>query len=346
MSKKDFVSHLLTECDVMIRYASGEGKTMPSYIPNTVYQLQNKQAVNDGDGLNLLLEHELSALTKCHKELSLLVYPAKPLTLSIMDKESSSVSLLRFLGPVKLVRHMSLLALFFLVSIIALSISPEVNQKTINEGLFNSEGKVLLLNQLFLLCCAGLGATFACLHKSRSFIRMCNYDPKFDSTYWSMVIMGFMAGLMIAELIPTQEITQNHSSLGDFHKPLAALLGGFSADVIYSVLSRLVEVVNQLMGSADQKTKEKVKNTLTQAELAEQLQQQNKDIQDSISQNQKINQHLLSTIADELTVSQKSQEQLGLPMESMKKSTAMKPTSSVQTARKVTLNKAEAAVAE
>ncbi|MBQ4839572.1 MULTISPECIES: hypothetical protein [Pseudoalteromonas] len=346
MSKKDFVSHLLTECDVMIRYASGEGKTMPSYIPNTVYQLQNKQVVNDGDGHNLLLEHELSALTKCHKELSLLVYPAKPLTLSIMDKESSSVSWLRFLGPVKLVRHMSLLALFFLVSIIGLSISPEVNQKTVNEGLFNSEGKVLLLNQLFLLCCAGLGATFACLHKSRSFIRMCNYDPKFDSTYWSMVIMGFMAGLMIAELIPTQEITQNHSSIGDFHKPLAALLGGFSADVIYSVLSRLVEVVNQLMGSAEQKTKEKVKNTLTQAELAEQLQQQNKDIQDSISQNQKINQHLLSTIADELTVSQKSKEQLDLPLESMKKSTSLKSASSTQATRKVTLNKAEAAVAE
>ncbi|WP_152614537.1 hypothetical protein [Pseudoalteromonas luteoviolacea] len=299
MSKKDFVSHLLTECDVMIRYASGEGKTMPSYIPNTVYQLQNKQEVREGDSYSLMLEHELTALTKCHKELSLLVYPAKPLTLAIMDKESTSVSWLRFLGPVKLVRHMSLLALFFLISIISLSISPEVNQKTINEGLFNSEGRVLLLNQLFLLCCAGLGATFACLHKSRNFIRLCNYDPKFDSTYWSMVIMGFMAGLMIAELIPTQEITQNHSSLGDFHKPLAALLGGFSADVIYSVLSRLVEVVNQLMGSTDQKTKDKVKSGLTRADLAEQLQQQNKDIKDTISQSQRLNQQLMSTITQE-----------------------------------------------
>ncbi|WP_145925017.1 hypothetical protein [Pseudoalteromonas luteoviolacea] len=310
MSKKDFVSHLLTECDVMIRYASGEGKTMPSYIPNTVYQLQNKQEMNEGENYSLMLEHELTALTKCHKELSLLVYPAKPLTLAIMDKESTSVSWLRFLGPVKLVRHMSLLALFFLISIIALSISPEVNQKTINEGLFNSEGRVLLLNQLFLLCCAGLGATFACLHKSRSFIRMCNYDPKFDSTYWSMVIMGFMAGLMIAELIPTQEITQNHSSLGDFHKPLAALLGGFSADVIYSVLSRLVEVVNQLMGSTDQKTKEKVKSGLTRADLAEQLQQQNKDIKDTISQSQLLNKQLLSTIGKENQASLFNQEQL------------------------------------
>ncbi|AOT08537.1 hypothetical protein S4054249_12060 [Pseudoalteromonas luteoviolacea] len=283
---------------------------MPSYIPNTVYQLQNKQEMNEGENYSLMLEHELTALTKCHKELSLLVYPAKPLTLAIMDKESTSVSWLRFLGPVKLVRHMSLLALFFLISIIALSISPEVNQKTINEGLFNSEGRVLLLNQLFLLCCAGLGATFACLHKSRSFIRMCNYDPKFDSTYWSMVIMGFMAGLMIAELIPTQEITQNHSSLGDFHKPLAALLGGFSADVIYSVLSRLVEVVNQLMGSTDQKTKEKVKSGLTRADLAEQLQQQNKDIKDTISQSQLLNKQLLSTIGKENQASLFNQEQL------------------------------------
>ncbi|MDK1286669.1 hypothetical protein [Pseudoalteromonas umbrosa] len=300
MSKKDFVGHLLTECDVMIRYASGEGKTVPSHIPNTIYQLQNRHEIDDIDGFDLLLEHEVTALTQCHKELSILVYPAKPLTLAIMDKESTSVSWLRFLGPVKLVRHMSLLALFFLISIITLSISPEVNQKTINEGLFNSEGRVLLLNQLFLLCCAGLGATFACLHKSRNFIRLCNYDPKFDSTYWSMVIMGFMAGLMIAELIPTQDITQNAtSSIGDFHKPLAALLGGFSADVIYGVLSRLVEVVNQLMGSTDQKTKDKAKIALTRADLAEQLQLQNKDFKDSILQSQKLNQQLLGALSEE-----------------------------------------------
>ncbi|MBQ4812885.1 hypothetical protein J8M20_16110 [Pseudoalteromonas luteoviolacea] len=308
MSQKDFISHLLIECDVMIRYASGQGKTIPSYMPNTVYQLQRKQDVIATDGESVdggigFYEHELSELTKCHKELSVLVYPAKPLTLAIMDKESTSVGWIRFLGPVKLVRHMSVLAIFFLLSIIGLSISPEVNQKTINEGLFNSEGKTLLLNQLFLLCCAGLGATFACLHKSRNFIRQCNYDPKFDSTYWSMVIMGFMAGLMIAELIPTADLAQNNHTISDFHKPLAALLGGFSADVIYSVLNRLVDVFNQLLGSSEQKTNEKVKNSVTQADLAEQLHQQNKDLKESMATAQDTNRQLLSLIADELTVS-------------------------------------------
>ncbi|KZN57768.1 hypothetical protein [Pseudoalteromonas luteoviolacea] len=307
MSQKDFISHLLIECDVMIRYASGQGKTIPSYMPNTVYQLQRKQDVIAADGASVdggigFYEHELSELTKCHKELSVLVYPAKPLTLAIMDKESASVGWIRFLGPVKLVRHMSVLAIFFLFSIIGLSISPEVNQKTINEGLFNSEGKTLLLNQLFLLCCAGLGATFACLHKFRNYIRQCNYDPKFDSTYWSMVIMGFMAGLMIAELIPTADLAQNNPTISDFHKPLAALLGGFSADVIYSVLNRLVDVFNQLLGSSDQKAKEHAKNTITQADLAEQLHQQNKDLKESMATAQNTNQQLLSLIADEMNV--------------------------------------------
>ncbi|KZN32423.1 hypothetical protein [Pseudoalteromonas luteoviolacea] len=308
MSQKDFISHLLTECDVMIRYASGQGKTIPSYMPNTVYQLQRKQEVIESEGSSIeggigFYEHELSELTKCHKELSVLVCPAKPLTLAIMDKESTSVGWIRFLGPVKLVRHMSVLAVFFLLSIIGLSISPEVNQKTINEGLFNSEGKTLLLNQLFLLCCAGLGATFACLHKSRNYIRQCNYDPKFDSTYWSMVIMGFMAGLIIAELIPTADLAHGNPTISDFHKPLAALLGGFAADVIYSVLNRLVDVFNQLLGSTDQKTKDKVKNTITQADLAEQLHQHNKDLKESIVTTQDTNRQLLSLIADELTIS-------------------------------------------
>ncbi|MCF2858046.1 hypothetical protein L1286_11235 [Pseudoalteromonas sp. SMS1] len=327
MSQKDFISHLLTECDVMIRYASGQGKTIPSYMPNTVYQLQRKQDVIESEGSTLdgglgFYEHELSELTKCHKELSLLVCPAKPLTLAIMDRESTSVGWIRFLGPVKLVRHMSVLAVFFLLSIIGLSISPEVNQRTINEGLFNSEGKTLLLNQLFLLCCAGLGATFACLHKSRNYIKECNYDPKYDSTYWSMVIMGFMAGLIIAELIPTTDLAHNNASISDFHKPLAALLGGFAADVIYSVLNRLVDVLNQLLGSSDQKTKEKVKSALTQADLAEQLHQQNKELKESISLTQDTNRQLLSMIAEELTLPIDKKQALMQQVEGTKTSVA------------------------
>jgi len=217
---------------------------------------------------------------------------------------------------------MSVLAVFFLLSIIGLSISPEVNQRTINEGLFNSEGKTLLLNQLFLLCCAGLGATFACLHKSRNYIKECNYDPKYDSTYWSMVIMGFMAGLIIAELIPTADLAHNNASISDFHKPLAALLGGFAADVIYSVLNRLVDVLNQLLGSSDQKTKEKVKSALTQADLAEQLHQQNKELKESISLTQDTNRQLLSMIAEELTLPIDKKQALMQQVEGTKTSVA------------------------
>jgi hypothetical protein len=124
-----------------------------------------------------------------------------------------------------------------------------VNHQTISQGLFDSPGLTLFLNQIFLLSYAGLGAAFAALNQLNEFIKLGTYEPKFDASYWARIIMGLMSGLIISELLPLNALNlQDASGIQDFEKPLAALLGGFASDMLYRILNRLVEQVNQLFG--------------------------------------------------------------------------------------------------
>lgn len=52
----------------------------------------------------------------------------------------------------------------------------------------------------------------------------------------------------MAELIPLDSFADQDSPIRDLDKPLIALLGGFSSDLPYRILSRLLEVTEQLFG--------------------------------------------------------------------------------------------------
>ncbi len=58
--------------------------------------------------------------------------------------------------------------------------------------------------------------------------------------------MGVISGLIIAELLPLD----SQSGVPDvvMDKPLVALLGGFSSDVIYQILRHLVLQVKKIFG--------------------------------------------------------------------------------------------------
>lgn len=307
-----FIESLLAETEAMVRHASGNGLPIPAHITADLYKMRCKleaqeaqdeaqdkaqqvsetastpedvananspvatssdpaSSVNDQD--TLFAKSEVAALTEHHQALAQIVSPAMPKTISLMRKEAENEDWLYFLGPVKLIRRLSIVAIAFLLTTITVAMSPDVNSTTINAGLFASEGFVLLLNQLFLLSCAGLGATFASLNRVSSYIKKGIYDPKYDATYWIMIIMGLMGGLIIAELLSVQAISSLASSeaggglaggglagdssatpptpLENFDKPIAALLGGFSSDLIYRVLNRFVQLINQMIGGGN-----------------------------------------------------------------------------------------------
>ena len=145
------------------------------------------------------------------------------------------------LGPVRLVRQMLVAVLILLAAFVALSTTKYVN--TTSGDILTSTGLGLLVNELFFLAAGGLGAAFSALFTAYRYIADGTYDPKYESTYWLRFILGLMAGLLLPALIP---ITGSSDS-EELTRPLLALLGGFSAAVLYRILERLVSAVESLV---------------------------------------------------------------------------------------------------
>jgi hypothetical protein len=221
--------HIVQACEAMVRYALASGKPVPEPVVATVQEAI--EASSDGGP-----PRDLERLVRAHTELVHIVAPATPRTILLLSQERQSR--LAMLGPVRLVRHMLIVVIVLLVAFVLLATSPDVNHGS--GDIFTSSGVPLLLNELFLLTAGGLGAAFSSLFTASRYIKAGTYDPKHESTYWLRLILGLMAGLLLPALIPMGDA-------GELSKPLLALLGGFSASVLYRILERLVQTVESLV---------------------------------------------------------------------------------------------------
>jgi hypothetical protein len=129
-----------------------------------------------------------------------------------------------------------------------------VNADTIREWIFGHDGMELVLNILFLLAAAGLGAGFAGLFQANQYIANSTFDPKFESSYWIRIVLGLMAGVILSELIPLDifgsgetEGSATAPSAEALGKPILALLGGFSAAAVYRIIARIIDSLESLV---------------------------------------------------------------------------------------------------
>ncbi|WP_010100485.1 hypothetical protein, partial [Burkholderia ubonensis] len=171
--------------------------------------------------------------------------PATPQAVTLLDLHRRNAHPLAWLGPVPLIRLLTFSALGFLFAVIATSLSPHVSSENIDRGFLQSDGTPLLWNTLFLLCCAGLGASFATLFQAHRYVAASTYDPKYDASYGARLILGVIAGLILVEMLPAQLFAQG--SMQSFGRPALAMLGGFSATAVHRVLQRLVDTLETLV---------------------------------------------------------------------------------------------------
>jgi hypothetical protein len=165
-------------------------------------------------------------LAHCHEGLALLVAPATPRSLRYLEGVSGK-------HTVPIMKHLGIASILLLAGFVVLATRPEIGQASADFE--NGVGMALLLNLAFQLCAAGLGATFVGLFKGNRHIDDFSFDPRYEFSYWVRVMLGLVSGLVLAQLVP----------VGDgktFGRPLLALLGGFSVDVVYQTLHRLVGV--------------------------------------------------------------------------------------------------------
>jgi hypothetical protein len=237
---------ILGECEAMIRHAIGNGLPVPGNLAQdlhrelgTVLHAPADDEPNQPTGP----EPDITSLMAMHSRLSRIISPANPRTLLLLAKERQTSGYLYFLGPLPLIRQLMLAGVISLIALIWLSLCPEVTGKNNTSDMLVSSGMPLLMNELFFLAAAGLGASFATLFKAHKYIIDGTYDPKYDTLYWSRFILGMIAGLILVEFVPID--TTNHSM--PISRPILSILGGFSASVVYQILSRLVDSVGSIV---------------------------------------------------------------------------------------------------
>jgi hypothetical protein len=230
------IVQLVAECDAMARYALASGLKVPA---NAFLVLSNitEDLKDTGPDDPTPRDSVIARVVSVHCQLARLVAPATPRTLLLLSHECKN-SRLSFIGPVRLVRHMMVAAIVLLLTFMFTALSPYVTNASGN--IFDSHGLDLLVNELFLLAAAGIGAAFTALFRANRYIAVGTYDPKYESSYWVRFILGLMAGIVLAALIPTEGSGQT------FTRPLLALVGGFSASVVYTILCRLVDTLESL----------------------------------------------------------------------------------------------------
>ncbi|MDQ0141753.1 hypothetical protein [Cupriavidus necator] len=180
-------------------------------------------------------------LAQLHQDLAHALAPATPQCIALLDDERRRAHPLACLGPVPLVRTLTGTAVCCLLAVVLTGLPAEVSMENMRSGILASSGRTLLFNMLFLLFCAGLGASFASLFQVHGYIAKGTYDPKYDAAYAAQLILGVMSGLILVEMLPPQLF--DSAGMRSFGKPALSMLGGFSATAVHRLLQRIVEIV-------------------------------------------------------------------------------------------------------
>lgn len=245
--------YLLEECYAMVKHLSAYGKDIPtettSILKSEIVDLKN-------------IEIPDQEVLKLHRSLSKRIAPASPKTVWLLCKESHKVKWLNFLGPVVLIRRLMFTALFSLICFIAISLSPQINFENIKSGIYALNGFDLLVVMSFLLTSASLGASFSNLFQANQYIVKNIFDPKYESSYWIRYVLGIIAGIMLAMVIPVPDANKvGEAHLAVASRPMLAMLGGFSASLVYRIMFRMVFAVESIfIGKQSEETERKLAN--------------------------------------------------------------------------------------
>ena len=231
----------LAEAEAMANYALSSGKEVPRALMTgleEVLKCADQPAAGTAD---------IGGLAQVHQGLARIVHPATPRSILLLSRETDRPALVRVLGPVPLVRGLTIAAIISLAAWVGISLFSAV------DGIVDWKrdfGVHLLVEELFLLSAAGLGASFAGLFQANRFVTRGTFDPKYSSTYWTRFVLGIVAGMILAMLVSGEasSLIDGGESFSDIGATLLAMLGGFSVRVVYRVLRRLVSTVETLVG--------------------------------------------------------------------------------------------------
>jgi hypothetical protein len=253
---------LYLECEAMAKYAFTSGLRVPSSVVQTIESIivsgpeemmttdeqpkngaetvhaEEADSVSDRDQRGVFIKK----LAWAHDKLSQIVSPTTPQTILMLNKEASKKRLLKFLGPIPLIRRLMVLACLATLLSIASSFAAKIygnsgSAPTTISNLFN------LFSYLFA---AAMGASFTSLYRANRFIVSGTFDLKYESSYWIRFILGVIAGVILASFLGEKFFVES-KHLQHITKPTLAMLGGFSSEVVYRIITRLADTIESLV---------------------------------------------------------------------------------------------------
>jgi hypothetical protein len=249
---------LLAQCVAMMRHAMGAGIGVPPDLLGRLdVFLVPAPPVPDAGGSETPNAPPASDLTEIHKTLAGLVAPATPAAILLFAREQAAHPMIYSVGPVPVMRHFLVLSAVSLFSMLAVSLSDQVNDQNLSRTLLNLSGFPLLMVEIFLLSAASLGSCFAILQKLNGFIAAGDYDPKYQATYWGRWMMGVISGIILSQLFfpffshPLDDAGQpvpGNWLPSDVGQPMLALLGGYSATLVQRLIQRVMLAIESLFG--------------------------------------------------------------------------------------------------
>ncbi|HYI68245.1 MAG TPA: hypothetical protein VEX87_00760 [Skermanella sp.] len=230
----------------MVRYALGNGLKLPPALQQSLELFEN--VVEEGDP-----SVPVAYLASLHGQLADVVAPATPRTIYLLHIDKSRNGWASILGPLSSIRRLVLGAAFFTMVFVLSSLSDSISHQNLSMDIYSLDGMASLEILIFLMSAAAMGGCFHALFIAHKYIEQGTYDPRFESSYWMRIGLGIIAGLVLSQMIPIgpgpeagADAAAPVSSASVFGKPLLALLGGFSATLVYTILQRLVETVESL----------------------------------------------------------------------------------------------------
>lgn len=181
---------LLREIEAMVLYALAAGLDVP---PEALAGPQH--SASDVPPLEPATD-PVVRLADLHQTLTKLIAPARGATLVLLAEQRHCHSVLHAFGPVAQVRWMLAVAVGALLLLLGTALSGDVNPENVSKGLLNLQGIPLVVVETFLIAASAVGATLANLKRLNHYISDCNYDPRYDSSYWTRLVMGLISGVI------------------------------------------------------------------------------------------------------------------------------------------------------
>jgi hypothetical protein len=244
MAKESLTSEMLSQAAAMASHALRAGIAVPGWALEAIAAAEAGGTAPDRD------------LIRAHGELARRVAPMKPDLIVALDHEASSSRFQTAIGPLHIARTFLVMVVTSSILFLVLSLSPYLKDPKY-ASIFTSSGWPLLVNELFFLAAAAVGASFSNLFEINREIAAGTFSSANRSAYWVRFILGVVAGLLLSTVLRIGAIApSNGSTHMHFQGAALALMGGFSSSVVQRIVQRLIEALESLLQtSADLEVK-------------------------------------------------------------------------------------------